>query len=307
MPIIRRAFAIAFLAAAFPVASAPEAFVSYSAQGCSGSCYHQLRAFPDDRYELRIFRLEQAEPLLEEGSLPGGTYRASLGRIERAGFDRFSDRYVDEACATHTTDQSETVIEVLSDKGSRKKVRHDHGCLGFRRRAELVQLENDLALIFDVDNRARLLDERVKATADVSSVLERAGSVELLSLDSGEGRDRHWRTMCQGWCFYGWPVLGTTRLTAPGEIATIRDELGRWLAAPEPEAIALCFSPRHGVRVRDGEHVYDFVICYECGELDLHVDFSEDSVQKFRGGDQEILDALFRAHDVLYPPRRKHE
>lgn len=61
------------------------------------------------------------------------------------------------------------------------------------------------------------------------------------------------------------------------------------------------------MRVRDGKHVYDFVICHECGELDLHVDFSEASVQKFHGGDQELFDALFRAHDVPYRPRRERE
>lgn len=298
---------VVLLAPAFPARSAPDEFVSLRAQACGGSCYYEIRAFADDRYELRILRVHDSGSPFEEGSLWNGAYRSLTERIARARFDRFRDRYDDgDVCDRFQTDQPETVIAVASE-GRSKTVVHDHGCLDFPRRSDLVELENDLALMLDAGNRARQLDERAKATADVAAVLARAVVVELLSLDSSEGRDRHWETMCQGWCFHDWPVLGTTRLTEPGEVATVREELGRWLAAPEPEAVALCFSPRHGVRVREGEHVYDFVVCYECGELDLHVDFSDDAVQKFRAGDQGLLDALFRAHDVPYRPRRDHQ
>src|SRR5256886_13151649 len=34
-------------------------------------------------------------------------------------------------------------------------------------------------------------------------------------------------------------------------------------------ALPICFEPRHGIRVRKGERVTDFVICFECDQVQI--------------------------------------
>ena len=59
-------------------------------------------------------------------------------------------------------------------------------------------------------------------------------------------------------------------------------------------AVALCFNPRHGIRVRQGDSVLDLVICFEC--LQVEVFEGEQRAASFLTSDspQSVFDEVLR-------------
>ncbi|MCB1211418.1 MAG: hypothetical protein KDK97_18980 [Verrucomicrobiales bacterium] len=71
--------------------------------------------------------------------------------------------------------------------------------------------------------------------------------------------------------FHDYPILGQTKVVVTPELKTVittLDEAGRHWGG----AVAMCFNPRHGIRVIKGGKTYDLVICYECMAADLYAD-----------------------------------
>ena len=60
---------------------------------------------------------------------------------------------------------------------------------------------------------------------------------------------------------------------------------------------AMCFEPRHGVRVSDGKATFDFVICYECRRL-LCCEGEKTVAYIGAGGTSKTLDAFLLAVHV---------
>lgn len=94
--------------------------------------------------------------------------------------------------------------------------------------------------------------------------LEGAARVELYALrpepaqfePAGDGTRR----------FHGYEVLGDAALTDPGLATQLAQLISRGLAESDGSA-ALCFNPRHGVRVVREGRTLDLVICYECKQI----------------------------------------
>ena len=106
---------------------------------------------------------------------------------------------------------------------------------------------------------------------EISQALANTPSITLFSLQPGQQGKRDAGGTCTGDCYFGWPILGKTVVsTAAAE--SIRRDLVAWVAAPEPEAVAMCSNPRHGVRVLANGHAYDFVVCFECGQAQVFKD-----------------------------------
>jgi len=139
------------------------------------------------------------------------------------------------------------------------------------------------------------------ATADKTELAEAlagANSVTLLSLESGPGGARNSDGACVGVCYHGWPVLGELAISDPAA-QTLRTDLSEWVAAPEPDAIAMCFFPRHGVRVRANGHTYDFVVRFECGQTQVFKDSSAHPVAHlFYGADQKRWDSILSSAKI---------
>ena len=139
------------------------------------------------------------------------------------------------------------------------------------------------------------------ATADrieIAEALAVADSVTLLSLESGPGGARDSDGACIGACYQGWPVLGEVALSN-SEAQSLRADLSDWVAAPEPDAIAMCFFPRHGVRVKANGHTYDFVVCFECGQTHVFKDSSAHPVAYlFYGADQKHWDSILSSSKI---------
>ena len=127
---------------------------------------------------------------------------------------------------------------------------------------------------------------------ELARALANPESVTLLSLEPGPDGARDSEGACAGSCYFGWPVLGQV---APSSAAAkfLRADLSAWVAAPEPEAIAMCFNPRHGVRVVANGHTYDFVVCFECARTEVFKDSAAEPIAYlYYGADQGAWDAI---------------
>ena len=104
---------------------------------------------------------------------------------------------------------------------------------------------------------------RTELTRDLSS----ANSVVLYSLEPGDSGRRDDNGECIGLCYYGWPVLGQVGILSKYSIVK---QVTLWLKNPEPPEQALCFNPRHGVRITTNASIIDLVVCFECDAVEIY-------------------------------------
>jgi hypothetical protein len=94
-------------------------------------------------------------------------------------------------------------------------------------------------------------------------LLEGAHEIELLALDPLPASMREPQP---SQTLHGFGVLGSATLTDP----TRRQELLRLVSrgiADSDGSAALCFNPRHGLRVRRDGRLLEVLICYECLQM----------------------------------------
>jgi len=70
--------------------------------------------------------------------------------------------------------------------------------------------------------------------------------------------------------FHGYRILGQVSVAARSEQKRVAAATQHAVLAALGEAA--CFNPRHGIRVSDGGHTCDFVLCFECGRMDYYLD-----------------------------------
>lgn len=94
------------------------------------------------------------------------------------------------------------------------------------------------------------------------AILEHAQQFELLSLDpsSQEGSPKG--------SFHGYKILGKTVVKDATTQRRLVSAFERGVAENTGVALA-CFNPRHGVSVKSGERSADFVICFECRQVQV--------------------------------------
>lgn len=97
-----------------------------------------------------------------------------------------------------------------------------------------------------------------KLPADAAAALNEAPEWELFSLDPCIEEDPDDASR-----FHGWKILGSTQITDVTTRENLLQSLEASIAA-NPGMAALCFAPRHGIRVKYKEQQHDFVICFEC-------------------------------------------
>jgi hypothetical protein len=107
--------------------------------------------------------------------------------------------------------------------------------------------------------------------------LEEADRYELLSLDPE--RQSVQPTSSPSDLFHGWRVLGRVVLTDSATRHRLNDAL-RGGAESILSPPAMCFNPRHGIRVTRDGRTTDFLICFECEQVQVRV------------GDQLVADWL---------------
>jgi hypothetical protein len=95
------------------------------------------------------------------------------------------------------------------------------------------------------------------------TALEQAEKIEVLSLNPAE--DEKYRA--DG--FHGWPILGRTTVqdgpTRKALVAAVFEGV-----AHSDGTMYHCFEPRHGLRLTHDGKTYDFVICFECVQMEVY-------------------------------------
>jgi hypothetical protein len=109
-------------------------------------------------------------------------------------------------------------------------------------------------------------DEPKKVPDKAQTVLDKATSIEVWSLEPAEEKDTAKPS------FHGWKALGVTEVKGDAKKQAL-EALTKGLA--ETATGARCFIPRHGIRaVHDGVTV-DLVICFECEWVKVYLDKAE--------------------------------
>lgn len=106
----------------------------------------------------------------------------------------------------------------------------------------------------------------VEMPAELQAALEKSDVLELLSLRPARIEKKQGATN-----FHGWEVIGRQWIRDPG----LRKKLVASLLAgvQENEGIgAACFRPRHGIRVVQKGRYTDFIICFECYQVQVYLD-----------------------------------
>lgn len=70
--------------------------------------------------------------------------------------------------------------------------------------------------------------------------------------------------------FHGYDILGRADITDVSDQRVLVRALASGVRASDGHTVGLCFNPRHGLRVEEGGHVIDFVICFECLQVHAH-------------------------------------
>lgn len=103
--------------------------------------------------------------------------------------------------------------------------------------------------------------------ADAAEALRSGSGVVIYSLEpyepeggEGTGSER----------LHGFQVLGRAALDpadARAAVAEFETAIAGW-----DGAVAMCFDPRHALRIESGGHTFDFLLCYDCNELAVYRD-----------------------------------
>lgn len=123
---------------------------------------------------------------------------------------------------------------------------------------------------------------------EVSRALKAQTTAVLYSLEPAERGEK------EGF-LHGFQILGETRLTG-GALSSAVKEFER-AVADWGGAMAACFEPRHALRVVDGTHTYDLVLCYECDQLYVYRD-GKHLVSLGASGSPSVLNGLLAAAGV---------
>lgn len=74
-----------------------------------------------------------------------------------------------------------------------------------------------------------------------------------------------------GEMFHGYPVLGKTGIAAPKDRSAILAAIKKGIAKSNGDEYK-CFWPRHGVRLVQSGKTIEYLICFQCLQLDEYVD-----------------------------------
>lgn len=102
--------------------------------------------------------------------------------------------------------------------------------------------------------------------------------------------------------FHGYPILGSTMLSDPER----RIILERFVAGIDvhPTIAAACFLPRHGLRVKSHGHTLDFLICFQCIQVEIYRDNERVSWWGTNNAAQQVFNEVLARHHVKLPPRQ---
>jgi hypothetical protein len=135
----------------------------------------------------------------------------------------------------------------------------------------------------------------VKLPDDAKAALEKADQIELLSIDPSKGDDK------PNNAFHGYKVLGKTTVKKD-DAKTLSAAVLKGVADSDG-TVAKCFEPRHGVRVVVDDKAYDFVICFQCSQIEVFAGDKKLGVTPTAKTAEPALDKLLKDAGVGLAPK----
>lgn len=109
-------------------------------------------------------------------------------------------------------------------------------------------------------------------SAQALSAITNADKIEIYSLAAGDMIDFR-ASHPEEDLFYGNLILGNAEVSEPSTRAQLISAFQEGIDEA-PDGPALCFYPRHGLRIHNGDEVIDLVICFECWTVDVFLNGS---------------------------------
>ena len=100
--------------------------------------------------------------------------------------------------------------------------------------------------------------------------------------------------------FHGYPVLGKVEVTDPDRRKEIIAALNEGRARSNG-TMAKCFLPRHAIRAVEKGRTVDYVICFECYQLEVH-DGNSKRVKATTRDPQQVFNRHLRQAGVRLAP-----
>jgi hypothetical protein len=140
----------------------------------------------------------------------------------------------------------------------------------------------------EVDNSSRYFKNKIPATA--ATILEESDGFELLSLNPN-----HQQKAANG-DFPGYRVLGKVVVTDTETRKRLVSAFQRGVAENQG-MVAACFNPRHGIRVTRNGRRADFVICFECAQVQLYGDVQ--AAFLISSSPKALFDSVLRSAETI--------
>ena len=126
--------------------------------------------------------------------------------------------------------------------------------------------------------------------------LTKSKTFELYSLNPQEPPPK------DGDKFHDWQILGSTKLDAE-KAKVLVTALQAGVAENSDGIVAVCFHPRHGIRVVIDGKTHDFVICFECYQISWFIDSERQKGFLTTGTPQAKFDAVLKEAKVPLPEK----
>lgn len=132
--------------------------------------------------------------------------------------------------------------------------------------------------------------------------LEQATSITLYSIDGNHyPQDEIARRPANAEIFHGYPVLGKIELTDAADRKTLLSELRRGIEANEG-TVAGCFIPRHALRATEASGTVDYVICFQCMQINVYENGKSGTNMLTTAAPQPAFDAILKKAKIALAP-----
>lgn len=101
--------------------------------------------------------------------------------------------------------------------------------------------------------------------------------------------------------FQGYPILGQLEISDDALKTRIIEAIRKGLADSDG-SLAGCFWPRHAIRSVTGGRTTDYVICFECQQLEVYEDGSSRTVLPITRHPQKVFNELLNSANIPLAP-----
>ena len=135
---------------------------------------------------------------------------------------------------------------------------------------------------------------------ELQTLLESADELQLFSLRPSrvEGDSKE--------AFHGWEVLGRMTLADDKQRKEILAAFKKGVEESDGK-VAACFQPRHGIRAIRGEKTVDFVICFECLQVQVFAGAKQERGFLITSSPQVIFDRVLASAKVPLAEKAKKD